>query len=172
MDDPEDTKRPGRGIELVAMQVARSKTNVAKWGLNTAVFLFGILIIIIILISLGIGTTTVAIVAIVGLAGIWFMGWRRGGKLFQRYYMEELSSLRNKSGGGEAEGSMVQLAPREIQILDYAAQGYSNKRIASELNISENTVKNLISRILSKVNANDRTEAVVIAIKNGLISIK
>ena len=63
----------------------------------------------------------------------------------------------------------AQLTPRELQVLTYAAQGYANKRIVLELGISENTVKNFISRVLTKLDANDRTEAVVMAIKHGLI---
>ena len=66
---------------------------------------------------------------------------------------------------------MALLTSREIQVLNYTAQGYSNKQIALELGISESTVKGYITGILSKLNANDRTEAVVIAIKHSLISI-
>ena len=64
-----------------------------------------------------------------------------------------------------------QLTDREIQVLRLAAKGYANKRIANELGISENTVKHFVSRILTKLNASDRTEAVVIALKNGAIPI-
>jgi len=63
------------------------------------------------------------------------------------------------------------LTKREIEILEYIAKGFLNKQIASELDISEQTIKNHVTSILRKLNANARTEAVVIAIKRGIISI-
>ena len=71
----------------------------------------------------------------------------------------------------EAEGFISPLTPREKEILNYIAQGYLNKEIAIELDISEQTIKNHVTSILRKLNANARTEAVVVAIKQGLISI-
>ncbi|MFC1903778.1 LuxR C-terminal-related transcriptional regulator [Chloroflexota bacterium] len=71
----------------------------------------------------------------------------------------------------EAEGFISPLTPREMQILNYIAQGYLNKQIAAELDISEQTIKNHVTSILRKLNANARTEAVVVAIKQGLISL-
>ncbi|MFC1984062.1 LuxR C-terminal-related transcriptional regulator [Chloroflexota bacterium] len=59
---------------------------------------------------------------------------------------------------------------REIQILDYIADGNSNKQIAHILQISEQTIKNHVSNILRKLNANDRAHAVVLAIRYGWIS--
>lgn len=75
-------------------------------------------------------------------------------------------SLRN-----EAEAFISPLTPREIEILEYIAQGFLNKQIAAELGISEQTIKNHVTSILRKLNANARTEAVVVAIKQGLIKI-
>ena len=71
----------------------------------------------------------------------------------------------------ETEGFIAPLTPREMQILNYIAQGYLNKQIAAELDISEQTIKNHVTSILRKLNANARTEAVVVAIKQGLISL-
>ena len=51
------------------------------------------------------------------------------------------------------------------------AQGFLNKQIASQLSISEQTIKNHITSILRKLDANARTEAVITAIKRGLITI-
>jgi two-component system response regulator DegU len=72
------------------------------------------------------------------------------------------------------EGTEVVIAPvtpREREILTYMAQGYLNKQIAFTLKISEQTVKNHVTSILRKLNANARTQAVVEAIKQGLVSI-
>ena len=71
----------------------------------------------------------------------------------------------------EAEAFLSPLTPRETEILDYIAKGYLNKQIAAELGISEQTIKNHVTSILRKLNANARTEAVVVAIKQGLISL-
>lgn len=61
------------------------------------------------------------------------------------------------------------LSPREVQILDNIAQGMTNKEVAYALAISEQTVKNHMSSILRKLSVNDRTQAVVYAIKQGWI---
>lgn len=71
----------------------------------------------------------------------------------------------------EAEGLIAPLTPREMEILNYIAQGFLNKQIAAELAISEQTIKNHVTSILRKLNANARTEAVVVALKQGLISL-
>jgi DNA-binding NarL/FixJ family response regulator len=82
-----------------------------------------------------------------------------------------LQQFQELSWRSEAEGFIAPLTPREKEILNYIAQGYLNKQIAAELEISEQTIKNHVTSILRKLNANARTEAVVIAIKQGLISI-
>ena len=61
------------------------------------------------------------------------------------------------------------LSEREIDILTRVAQGNSNKIIASQLEISEATVKYHLQSALSKLGANDRTHAVTIAVKRGFI---
>jgi DNA-binding NarL/FixJ family response regulator len=61
------------------------------------------------------------------------------------------------------------LSTREIEVLQSVAAGNSNKIVASELSISEDTVKGHMKNILVKLGANDRTQAVLIAIKRGFI---
>ena len=170
MYEPEATKQLSPAIEGLAMRRARDKANIARWGLTVVIILFAILITIIILSSQGIGMEILAPLAIFGLGTVWLMGWRRGSQLFQRFYAEEISSLQQKPSD-EAAAFLAELTHREIEILNYVAQGYLNKQIASELGISVSTIKSHVSEILSKLNAGDRTEAVVIAIKHGLISI-
>jgi DNA-binding NarL/FixJ family response regulator len=72
--------------------------------------------------------------------------------------------------GKTVEEITTPLTPKEIQILTHVAEGNSNKRIASILGISEQTIKNHVSAILRKLNANDRAHAVFLAIRNGWIS--
>ena len=69
------------------------------------------------------------------------------------------------------EGLASPITPRETEILSFISQGYLNKQIAIKLDISEQTIKNHVTSILRKLNANARTEAVVIAIKQGLIDL-
>jgi DNA-binding NarL/FixJ family response regulator len=82
-----------------------------------------------------------------------------------------LKQFQGITGKQEAETLVAPLTNREVEILNYVAQGYANKQIASEINISEQTIKNHITSIMAKLNANARTQAVVIAVKKGLISL-
>jgi ATP/maltotriose-dependent transcriptional regulator MalT len=61
------------------------------------------------------------------------------------------------------------ITPREMEILQLIARGLSNREIAAELFVSENTVKTHSSRLFDKLNARRRTQAVQIAKENGLI---
>ena len=64
------------------------------------------------------------------------------------------------------------LTGREVEILDCIARGRSNKQIAMDLNISDQTVKNRITAILRKLNVNDRTQAVIYAMRHGWIRVE
>jgi len=68
------------------------------------------------------------------------------------------------------EGVVAPLTKRETEILTYIAEGNSNKEIAHILEISEQTIKNHVSAILRKLNANDRAHAVALALRSGWIS--
>lgn len=61
------------------------------------------------------------------------------------------------------------ITPRELDVLKGIADGSSNKVIAANLRISEHTVKNHLKSILSKLDANDRTHAVMIGLKRGFL---
>ena len=63
------------------------------------------------------------------------------------------------------------LTPREIEVLQRVAAGKSNKLIAVELNLSEGTVKTHMKSILPKLDASDRTHAVMIALKRGILDL-
>jgi len=63
------------------------------------------------------------------------------------------------------------LSLREIEVLRLVAAGNGNRTIAEKLSITEETVKNHVTHILSKLGANDRTHAVTIAIKRGFIDL-
>jgi len=65
-----------------------------------------------------------------------------------------------------------ELTPRELEVLTLIAEGRSNKEIARELSISEKTVKNHINNIFSKLHVYDRTQAMLYAIRKGLVRIE
>jgi two-component system response regulator DegU len=82
-----------------------------------------------------------------------------------------LEQFQEFAWGKGVETFVSPLTPRETEILQYMAKGYLNKQIAQSLSISEQTIKNHITSILRKLDANARTQAVITAIKRGLISI-
>jgi two-component system response regulator DegU len=82
-----------------------------------------------------------------------------------------LHHFRDLPLGQGAESIISPVTSREQEILNYMAKGYLNKQIALALEISEQTVKNHVTSILRKLNANARTQAVVEAIKHGLVTI-
>jgi DNA-binding NarL/FixJ family response regulator len=63
------------------------------------------------------------------------------------------------------------LTSREIQVLQLVASGYANKAISAKLDINEETTKTHIKNILAKLGARDRTHAVSLGVKRGIISL-
>ena len=63
------------------------------------------------------------------------------------------------------------LTPRELEVLRLIRDGYKNKQIADQLSISENTVNFHIKNIVDKLGAKDRTHAVTIAVRRGLLPL-
>lgn len=63
------------------------------------------------------------------------------------------------------------LSKRELEFLRYMAQGLSNSEIGDKVSLSEGTVRNMISQLFAKLGVTDRTQAVVTAIRYGLITI-
>jgi DNA-binding NarL/FixJ family response regulator len=94
-----------------------------------------------------------------------------GGSLLQPVVasrlLEHLSGQDTASGPEQAE----ELTPREREVLVLLARGKQNKEIALELNVTERTVKFHLSAIYSKLGAGNRTEAVTIALQQGLVEI-
>ena len=76
------------------------------------------------------------------------------------------------NGGSTANGhSANRLSLRELHVLKLVARGLSNKQIAARLTISDKTVRNHMSRIFKKLSAGNRTEAVMKAMRSGLLSV-
>ena len=90
-----------------------------------------------------------------------------GGSLLQPIVMSKL--LRQISQREDTKSSVEMLSPREREVLQLMARGLQNKEIAAELVISERTVKFHVSSILGKLGAGNRTEAVTMALQQGII---
>jgi two-component system, NarL family, response regulator YdfI len=85
---------------------------------------------------------------------------------------EDLDSfLPARAGGGTSGFPQEGLTPRERDVLRTMAEGLSNKEIASRLGISDHTVKFHVAAILGKLGAMSRTEAVMIAVRRGLVMV-
>jgi len=93
-DEAEVGQQVNPQMEQTAVQRARDRAGSARWDLNIAIFLFAVLILVIILATYTkMGIEVVAPIALLGLAMVWLLGWRRGKQLYPRFYDEELSKL-------------------------------------------------------------------------------
>lgn len=93
-----------------------------------------------------------------------------GGSLLQPVVASRL--IEHISSGWSQEGEQYEpLTPREMDVLKQLALGETNKEIAAQLVISERTVKYHVSSILKKLGASNRTEAVAVAARLGLVAL-
>ena len=74
-------------------------------------------------------------------------------------------------GVSPADPAQEGLTPRELQVLDLVAEGLPNKAIATRLGISDQTVKFHVAAISGKLGASNRTEAVRLALRRGLVTL-
>ena len=106
----------------------------------------------------------------------------RGYLLKGNVHTDLLETIRAVHAGGkrippEVAGDLArhtgedQLTARELDILKLIAKGNANKEIAAQLSIAEDTVKSHVGNILEKLGANDRTHAVTIGLKRGIIEL-
>ncbi len=70
------------------------------------------------------------------------------------------------------EGRKERITAREMDVLQCIAKGFSNQDIGKALNLSEKTVKNHLTSIFHKLKVNDRTQALIYALKNKLLTIE
>jgi RNA polymerase sigma factor (sigma-70 family) len=78
---------------------------------------------------------------------------------------------RPQAGDRLDEVMIEPLTPREEEVLNLLVEGLSNKEIGARLHLTEGTVKNYVSTIIAKLQANDRTHAVVTALRRGLVDL-
>ena len=95
-----------------------------------------------------------------------------GGSLLEPVVATKLMQQVVEAGKSDRDPGLVEpLTPREEEVLQLLAQGKTNKEIASELVITERTVKFHVSSILRKMDRGNRTEAVRLAVELGLVKI-
>lgn len=96
----------------------------------------------------------------------------RGEMLLSSAIAAKLLRRFERAGKPRQEGNLYEeLTPRELDVLRLVAEGLSNKEIAAKLILSEKTVKNRISNIFAKLRVNDRTQAVLHALRTGLVHL-
>lgn len=89
---------------------------------------------------------------------------------FQRL-MEESTAAKRAPSGKDDELILEPLTPREEDVLRLLVEGLSNKEIGARLYLTEGTIKNYVSAIIAKLQANHRTHAVVTALRHGLVEL-
>lgn len=89
---------------------------------------------------------------------------------YRRLAQENMTTV--TESGVEYHKPLHLLTRRECEVLQLLADGKSNRGVAERLYISEKTVKNHVSNILQKMNVNDRTQAVVSAIRKGWVEVQ
>ena len=89
------------------------------------------------------------------------------GPTIARKVMRQFSAL-----PGRQSPLVDDLTPREREVLTLIAEGLRNKAIAAQLSISEKTVKNHINNVFSKLHLNDRAQAILYAIRKGLVKVE
>jgi DNA-binding NarL/FixJ family response regulator len=93
-----------------------------------------------------------------------------GGSLFAPSVTRRLVEEFARRGSRQPAPALDVLTDRETEVLRQVARGLSNAEIASELFVSENTVKTHVARVLMKLGLRDRVQAVVLAYESGLVS--
>ncbi len=88
-----------------------------------------------------------------------------GEKVFPRAVEDQVSE------SAASSSQLEELSTREQEVMELLAKGMSNRNIAETLFISEKTVKNHVSNILKKLSVNDRTQAVILSLKMGLVKL-
>ena len=117
-----------------------------------------------------------------GLAGVALKAGARGYLLKGNVHSDLLETIRAVHRGQKrippevaAELAMHtaedQLTERELEVLRLIAKGNANKEIAAQLSVTEETIKSHITHILGKLGANDRTHALAIGVKRGIIEL-
>jgi len=83
----------------------------------------------------------------------------------------DVKTVAGSTNGTHPPKASIALSSRELNVLSLVARGLSNKQIAIKLGISDKTVRNHLSRIFRKLDAGNRTQAVMNAMRVGLLTV-
>jgi ATP/maltotriose-dependent transcriptional regulator MalT len=178
-----ETQFPENNTKIKALLQRRAKERGAslKWNANTLILAYTILATTIILQLRSVSIAIVASIAVLGLVFIWTYSYQQAKKMERQFLKEELhvySDLFASRSQADRDINVIAapaksiespLTERELQVLGLLGEGKSNKETAVILHISDQTVKNHISHIFTKLGVNDRTSAVLMAISQGWI---
>jgi DNA-binding CsgD family transcriptional regulator len=160
-------------------QRVKSRAAALRWNLNGLMVIYAFLIIILVLSFSAISSMFIALIAVAGLAVIWFYSTLRVKKIEDELYRQEIidygemlkqaesTQIQRDISPASAGQALCPLSKRELEVLILVGSGRRNRSIARELHISEMTVKNHISHIFEKMAVEDRIGAVILAIQNG-----
>jgi DNA-binding CsgD family transcriptional regulator len=121
---------------------------------------------------------SILFLSIAGLAALIFLSYYRERMLnkrqneFMTMALISLNSPENEDSGLEKQNtSKIPLTARELEILSFVAIGGTDKLVAARLGLSESTVKNHLRSVYTKLEVNDRTSAVLLALRFGWLKI-
>ncbi len=185
-DQLTDKDKEQTHIEAEAARIVKMQFSDGIWNMQIMIFLYAATIATVIMAFGGVRIEIIALSAIVGLSIVWIWGRIRYKKLYQHLYQNEirhLQILNNEENSDSLEVVNIlearkngvlhpitsPLTPRQQEIICLIAAGNSNKQIATQLNLSERTIKNQLGYVFKKLDVEDRTQAVLISIRNGWI---
>lgn len=168
-------------VQRLLRQRARDRAAPLKWDIYSVILSYSTLVAVILMSLKDVNVLITVLVAVLGLGSVLFSSWLRIRKLQDRFYQEEISNYAKLASGESSQEATEAVANnlmpsvespltfRETAVLEQIAKGMSNKEIADALVITSQTVKNHISHIFLKLDVNDRTSAVLIALRHGWI---
>ncbi len=160
---------------------ARRKGQSLTWNRNTLLATYAVLTATIVLALRVQNEWVIAPASVLGLVLIWAFNYLQVKKLHAENFEEEVREyetlLSRRSTEPKRDEPVVQpvarvkspLSDREAEVLNEIATGKSNKQAAIDLYISEQTVKNHIKHIFTKLDVGDRTSAILLGVRNGWI---
>lgn len=160
---------------------AKRSGKALRWNRNSFLLSYAVLAATLIVALRVRSELVMAPVAVLGLAIIWVFSNLQEKRLEADSFEEEVQAyqellVHQPQERGESEPVVSAVTPlqsplstRELEVLSHIANGKSNKQAAMDLYISEQTVKNHIKHIFSKLEVSDRTSAILLAMRNGWI---
>jgi DNA-binding CsgD family transcriptional regulator len=185
-----DLKKPdkidSRDKETEAARIVKEQFSDGMWNMQIVIFSYAVTIAAVIMAFKGVRVEIIASIAVIGLSIVWIWGRLRYKRLYKRLYQNEIRHLKELNNGDNSNSLEVvnalearkngvlhsinsPLTPRQQEILSLIASGNSNKQVATQLNLSERTIKNQLGYVFKKLDVEDRTQAVLVSLRNGWI---